>query len=711
MAFLDTLPIPENFFRSESGPKKILKHETRPIFFSTRDIPDLGIPKFFNPRFKRREARSQHQPLPQLSADLHSAINSALNAPVQNIPSTAFMPPMLASQSSSGSLNIQQLVNKQPTMPASIPQHIVAPTQSFKKKSGPGRPKGFIPGLGVQPSVMEGVSSISAPSLAQNLVPSSVAIQQVPTLVPPQKQPLPQQQPLQSNLIGPPTSTAAVPQQQLMSQMQSQQQPQQQGFAGAGGGGGVGRRGRKPGSKNKPKTEKAAKESSAAPRREYEFNSEDEHATEPMTYDEKRQLSMDINMLSADKLSTVVNIIEAREKITDFNPEEIEIDFETLKPVTLRDLEAYVKMCGLAKKKEVPMNVSNGSVQMPNKNQQDPGSVKNSSLVSTVSRQQQPPPPSSQQQQNISKDESSSDSDSSGGTSSSEDSSDSSDTESEGKPTPRKQAPPVMNANNANNNNKVSIENCTINGEIDQLKIFPQQMQNTAGVGAPNVVGVPSNAVSNVQNKNARISPQQQQDNSQIASTIGVPPPQPSSHVHSGAAPLFQSTNSTEMSAGTAGSVLDLLLPTGNDDKGGGAGNVGITNKTSWSSLAQRPGGEGGQTANSTVAASAAFEQFRMKAREKEERKRLLKEEEEKRRKLRELEQLQQQQQQQQIPAVNSNGASSTELVQPPTKPQIDQDEINRRREMEKERRKREEMEHVDMTSQMELMANFEMRF
>ena len=146
---------------------------------------------------------------------------------------------------------------------------------------------------------MEGVSSISAPSLAQNLVPSSVAIQQVPTLVPPQKQPLPQQQPLQSNLIGPPTSTAAVPQQQLMSQIQSQQ-PHQQGFAGAGG---VGRRGRKPGSKNKPKTEKAAKESSAAPRREYEFNSEDEHATEPMTYDEKRQLSMDINMLSAYKLT------------------------------------------------------------------------------------------------------------------------------------------------------------------------------------------------------------------------------------------------------------------------------------------------------------------------------------------------------------------------------------------------------------------------
>nr|CAD2158486.1 unnamed protein product [Meloidogyne enterolobii] len=79
-------------------------------------------------------------------------------------------------------------------------------------------------------------------------------------------------------------------------------------------------------------------------KREYEFDSDDEHATELMTYEEKRQLSMDINMLTAQKLSTVVDIIEAREKITDFDPEEIEIDFEHLKTVTLRELEAYVKM-------------------------------------------------------------------------------------------------------------------------------------------------------------------------------------------------------------------------------------------------------------------------------------------------------------------------------------------------------------------------------
>ena len=121
-------------------------------------------------------------------------------------------------------------------------------------------------------------------------MPSSVAIQQVPTIVP-QKQ-----QQLQGNLVVPPTSTSVS--QQLLPQMQPQQQ--QQALGGAIGG----RRGRKPGSKNKPKSEKAAKETSAAPKREYEFNSEDEHATEPMTYEEKRQLSMDINRLTADKLAT-----------------------------------------------------------------------------------------------------------------------------------------------------------------------------------------------------------------------------------------------------------------------------------------------------------------------------------------------------------------------------------------------------------------------
>ena len=62
-----------------------------------------------------------------------------------------------------------------------------------------------------------------------------------------------------------------------------------------------------------------------------------------MTYDEKRQLSLDINKLPGDKLGKVVQIIQQREPaLRDSNPDEIEIDFETLKPSTLRALESFV---------------------------------------------------------------------------------------------------------------------------------------------------------------------------------------------------------------------------------------------------------------------------------------------------------------------------------------------------------------------------------
>ncbi|XP_051991619.1 bromodomain-containing protein 2a [Xyrauchen texanus] len=76
------------------------------------------------------------------------------------------------------------------------------------------------------------------------------------------------------------------------------------------------------------------------------YDSEEEEETSPMSYDEKRQLSLDINKLPGEKLGRVVHIIQAREpSLRDTNPEEIEIDFETLKPSTLRELERYVMMC------------------------------------------------------------------------------------------------------------------------------------------------------------------------------------------------------------------------------------------------------------------------------------------------------------------------------------------------------------------------------
>ncbi|XP_060775713.1 bromodomain testis-specific protein isoform X3 [Neoarius graeffei] len=75
------------------------------------------------------------------------------------------------------------------------------------------------------------------------------------------------------------------------------------------------------------------------------YESEEELAL-PMSYEEKRRLSLDINKLPGDKLGKVVNIIKAREPmLRDTDPEEIEIDFETLKPTTLRALEAFVMTC------------------------------------------------------------------------------------------------------------------------------------------------------------------------------------------------------------------------------------------------------------------------------------------------------------------------------------------------------------------------------
>ncbi|KAG8436722.1 hypothetical protein GDO86_007710 [Hymenochirus boettgeri] len=74
--------------------------------------------------------------------------------------------------------------------------------------------------------------------------------------------------------------------------------------------------------------------------------SDDEEHIKPMSYDEKRQLSLDINKLPGDKLGRIVHIIQSREpSLKDSNPHEIEIDFETLKQSTLRHLEKYVMVC------------------------------------------------------------------------------------------------------------------------------------------------------------------------------------------------------------------------------------------------------------------------------------------------------------------------------------------------------------------------------
>eukprot|EP00095_Tigriopus_kingsejongensis_P011462 maker-scaffold1042_size67897-snap-gene-0.10 protein:Tk11462 transcript:maker-scaffold1042_size67897-snap-gene-0.10-mRNA-1 annotation:"low quality protein: bromodomain-containing protein 2-like" len=76
------------------------------------------------------------------------------------------------------------------------------------------------------------------------------------------------------------------------------------------------------------------------------YTSDDDDDAKPMSYDEKRKLSLDINKLPGDKIGRVVHIIQSREpSLRETNPDEIEIDFETLKPSTLRELEKYVATC------------------------------------------------------------------------------------------------------------------------------------------------------------------------------------------------------------------------------------------------------------------------------------------------------------------------------------------------------------------------------
>uniref|UniRef100_A0A8C2ZN55 Bromodomain, testis-specific n=1 Tax=Cyclopterus lumpus TaxID=8103 RepID=A0A8C2ZN55_CYCLU len=73
---------------------------------------------------------------------------------------------------------------------------------------------------------------------------------------------------------------------------------------------------------------------------------EDDVASIPVTYQEKKQLKLDIDKLPGDKLGKLVTIIHAREScLQDSTVEEIEVDFEVLEPSTLRALQRFVAAC------------------------------------------------------------------------------------------------------------------------------------------------------------------------------------------------------------------------------------------------------------------------------------------------------------------------------------------------------------------------------
>nr|XP_018912547.1 PREDICTED: bromodomain-containing protein 3-like [Bemisia tabaci] len=75
--------------------------------------------------------------------------------------------------------------------------------------------------------------------------------------------------------------------------------------------------------------------------REGAENQETDNA-QPMTFQEKQRLSFNINRLAGSDLAEIINIIQSREPRLSENPDEVELDFETLQPRTLRELETFV---------------------------------------------------------------------------------------------------------------------------------------------------------------------------------------------------------------------------------------------------------------------------------------------------------------------------------------------------------------------------------
>jgi len=86
----------------------------------------------------------------------------------------------------------------------------------------------------------------------------------------------------------------------------------------------------------------------------FDFN-EDLDDNRPMTFEEKKNLSMRINKLPPEKLGRVVEIINESIEVKADPEAEIEIDIDVLDPVALRKLERYVNSVLTSKKRKKPV--------------------------------------------------------------------------------------------------------------------------------------------------------------------------------------------------------------------------------------------------------------------------------------------------------------------------------------------------------------------
>lgn len=79
----------------------------------------------------------------------------------------------------------------------------------------------------------------------------------------------------------------------------------------------------------------------------------------PLSFDEKRALSVKINELPGEKLTRVLQIISARLPIEQQGSDEIEIDIDSLDTATLRELQKYCKTCSNAAAKRRQQSLKN----------------------------------------------------------------------------------------------------------------------------------------------------------------------------------------------------------------------------------------------------------------------------------------------------------------------------------------------------------------
>jgi len=228
----------------------------------------------------------------------------------------------------------------------------------------------------------------------------------------------------------------------------------------------------KPKSEKKPVNTNKPQPKSRVPSFDEAMSEEDQK----MSYDEKRKLSLDINRLPKDKLCKVVSIIQKHEPLLkDTKPDEIEIDFETLRPITLRALEHFVKNClrkdrakqdkkrELATKEKMRVENSRKDLEMKEKAAAD----RLKEIEESMNPKKPPEQPKKPKPPTPDEESSSSDSSSSGSDSSSDSSGDEDDN-------PNQTKRPPAATNGPTNSNKTAEVVSTVNNNPEENKIITE---------------------------------------------------------------------------------------------------------------------------------------------------------------------------------------------------------------------------------------------